>query len=157
MMIRAEFAGSGKSYTCKQMEKRGHNVVCVCPTNNLATNYGDNGITINKFFGFGLSEDTKMAKFDDSEYDTIVFDEIVFHNTFILRKIKRYCENNPDKIIIATGDTNQLETVDITTNTQDKSEYTDKCIDIIFKNRMHFKENKIKNTTRQRYIKTVQN
>ena len=44
MMIRAEFAGSGKSYTCKQMEKRGHNVVFVCPTNKLATNYGDNGI-----------------------------------------------------------------------------------------------------------------
>jgi hypothetical protein len=32
MMIRAEFAGSGKSYTCKHMEKRGHNVVFVCPT-----------------------------------------------------------------------------------------------------------------------------
>jgi hypothetical protein len=46
--------------------------------NKLATNYGDNGITVNRFFGFGLSEDTKMAKFDDSEYDTIVFDEIVF-------------------------------------------------------------------------------
>ena len=83
-----------------------------------------------------------MTKFDDSEYDTVVFDEIVFHNTFILRKIKRYCENNPEKIIIATGDTNQLETVDITTNTQDKSNYTDRCIDLIFKNRMHFKENK---------------
>jgi hypothetical protein len=83
-----------------------------------------------------------MTKFDDSEYDTVVFDEIVFHNTFILRKIKRYCENNPEKIIIATGDTDQLETVDITTNTQDKSNYTDRCIDLIFKNRMHFKENK---------------
>jgi hypothetical protein len=73
MMIRAEFAGSGKSYTCKQMKNRGHNVVFVCPTNTLASNYGDIGITINKFFGFGLSGDAKMTKFDDSEYDTVCF------------------------------------------------------------------------------------
>jgi hypothetical protein len=153
MMIRADFAGSGKSYTCKEMPKRGHNVIFVCPTNKLASDYekeeedeyakyGINGITVNKFFGFGLTEDTKMTKFDDSEYDTVVFDEIVFHNTFILRKIKKYCENNPDKIIVATGDTNQLESVDKMTNTQDQSKYSDKCIDLIFKNRMYFQENK---------------
>jgi hypothetical protein len=73
MMIRAEFAGSGKSYTCKQMQNRDHNVIFVCPTNKLASDYekeeedeyakyGINGITVNKFFGFGLTEDAKNDK-----------------------------------------------------------------------------------------------
>ena len=66
MMIRAEYGGCGKSYTCKSMETRGHKVLFVCPTNKLASNYKEHGCTINKFFGVGLTEGTKMAKFDDS-------------------------------------------------------------------------------------------
>ncbi|MFM7979273.1 MAG: hypothetical protein ACKPKO_08150, partial [Candidatus Fonsibacter sp.] len=79
MMVNAEYGGCGKSYTCKSsMETRGHKVLCVCPTNKVANNYWEDGCTINKFFGVGLTEGTKMAKFDDSGYDTIVFDEIFF-------------------------------------------------------------------------------
>ena len=54
----------------------------------------------------------RMAKFDDSKYNVIVFDEVYFANITMLAKIKRYSENNPNKIILATGDTNQLETID---------------------------------------------
>ena len=50
VMIRGEFPGCGKSYACRHMETRGHRVLYVCPTNKLASNYGDNGCTINKFF-----------------------------------------------------------------------------------------------------------
>ena len=85
----------------------------VCPTNVLAQKNEENGITLNKFFSIGMTEDSKMAKFDDSPYDTIVFDEIFFYNIRNLTRIKTYCENNPEKIIIATGDTNQLETIDL--------------------------------------------
>ncbi|MFM7978155.1 MAG: hypothetical protein ACKPKO_02470, partial [Candidatus Fonsibacter sp.] len=49
MMIRAEYGGCGKSYTCKSMATRGHKVLFVCPTNKLANNYKENGCTINKF------------------------------------------------------------------------------------------------------------
>ena len=35
VMVRAEFAGCGKSYACKEMEKLGHKVLFVCPTNVL--------------------------------------------------------------------------------------------------------------------------
>ena len=76
IMIRAEYAGCGKSYACKQLEQREHKVL-VCPTNKLASNYGENGVTINRFFSIGTTEDSKMAKFDDSSYDTIVCDDLV--------------------------------------------------------------------------------
>ena len=35
VVVRAEFAGSGKSYACMHMQKRGHKVIFVCPTNQL--------------------------------------------------------------------------------------------------------------------------
>ena len=87
MMIRAEYGGCGNSYTCKSMETRGHKVPFVCPTNKLANNYKEHGCTINKFFGIGLTESTNLAKFDDSGYDTIVFDEILFCS------VKEPCED----------------------------------------------------------------
>jgi len=82
-----------------------------------------------------------MAKFDDSPYDTIVFDEIFFYNIRNLTRIKRYCEDHPEKIIIATGDTNQLETIDVISNHFNYDEYINYCVDSIFVNLMHFKEN----------------
>ena len=72
VMVRADLPGSGKSYACKSMERLGHKVLFVVPTNKLAQNNKDNGVTLNQFFGVGMSSDQKMAKFDDSDYDTIV-------------------------------------------------------------------------------------
>ena len=45
VMVRAEYAGCGKSFACKAMEARGHKVHFVCPTNKLAQNNLDNGVT----------------------------------------------------------------------------------------------------------------
>ena len=77
------------------MSARGHRVLFVWPTNKLARQYGQHGCTVNHFFGTGLTEDTKMAKFDDSGYDTIVFDEILLCCVRKLMRIKRYCERHP--------------------------------------------------------------
>ena len=66
MTIKAEYGGCGKSYACNSLESRGHKVLFVCPTNKPASNYKDHGCTINNLFGIGLTEDTYMAKFDDS-------------------------------------------------------------------------------------------
>ena len=142
VMIRAEFAGCGKSYACKQMEKRGHKVLFVCPTNKLASNYGDIGCTINRFFSIGMTEESRMAKFDDSPFDTIVFDEIFFSSVRKLARIKRYCEEHPEKIVIATGDTNQLECIDCITNQHDYDTYYNRCVDMIFPDSMYLRENK---------------
>ena len=103
VMVRAKFPGCGKSFACEHMEKRGHKVLFVCPTNKLASNYGKNGITLNKFFGIGLTEESKHKRFNSSEYDTVVFDEIFFASIRNLTRIKRFCDENLDKIIIATG------------------------------------------------------
>ena len=150
IMIRAEYAGCGKSYACKQMEQRGHKVLFVCPTNKLASNYGENGCTINRFFSIGMTEESKMARFDDSVYDTIVFDEIFFSSVRKLARIKRYCEANPDKIVIATGDTNQLECIDCITNQHDYDTYYNRCVDLIFPDCVHLKENKRLKTEKDR-------
>ena len=44
-----------------------------------------------------MTEESHMAKFDDSPYDVIVFDEIYFANVRMLARIKRYADNNPNK------------------------------------------------------------
>jgi hypothetical protein len=56
----------------------------------------------------------------------------------MLAKIKRY----PSKIILATGDTNQLETIDLVSNQIDYETYTDHCINTIFPNGVTLRENK---------------
>jgi hypothetical protein len=142
VVIRAELAGCGKSYCCEQMKTKGHNVLFVCPTNVLADKYGDDGITLNKFFSIGMTEESKLARFDDSPYDTIVFDEIFFYNIRNLCRIKRYSEQKPEKIIIATGDTCQLKAIDPISNQLNYSDYMNHCINSIFVNLMYFKENK---------------
>ena len=142
VMIRAEYAGCGKSYACEEMTKRGHKVLFVCPTNKLASKYGEDGCTINKLFGIGLTEDTKIARFDDSPYDTIVFDEIFFSSVRKLARIKRYCDEHPEKIIIATRDSMQLECIDCITNQHDYDECYNRCVDLIFPVNMFLKENK---------------
>ena len=77
-----------------------------------------NSITTHNFFGIGhqSTKNSKKSKFDASEYDVIVFDEIYLANIRMLARIKAYCEANPDKIIIATGDTAQLECIDLISN-----------------------------------------
>ena len=81
VMLRAEYAGSGKSYACAYMKSRGYNVLFVSPTNKLSKELNKDhkieAITINKFFGFNADNETKyMKQFDSSEYNCIVFDEI---------------------------------------------------------------------------------
>ena len=49
-MIRAKYAGSGKSYICEKMARMGMNVLFVCPTNKLVQKYGKEAVTVNKFF-----------------------------------------------------------------------------------------------------------
>jgi len=101
-------------------------------------------VTVDTFFGVGMTEDAtqKMAKFDDSGYDVIVFGEIYFANVRMLAKIKRYSENNPRKIILATGDANQVETIDLVSDQIDYESYVDHCIDTVFPNNIMLHENK---------------
>ena len=55
VMVRAEYAGSGKSYCCKHMLHKGQKLLFACPTNVLAQKYDEKGITLNKFFSIGVT------------------------------------------------------------------------------------------------------
>ena len=70
------------------------------------------------------------------------FDEIFFSSIRKLARIKRYCEEHPDRIVIATGDTSQLESIDCITKQHNYDEYYNRCIDLIFPIHMFLKENK---------------
>ena len=89
----------------------GHNVLFVCLTNVLCKKYGDYGVTLNRVFSIGMTETSKMAKFNDIIYDTIVFDEVFFYSVRKLGRSKRYCDEHPEKIIIATGGTTTTRTI----------------------------------------------
>ena len=60
----------------------------------------------------------------------------------MLAKVKCYSELNPDKIILATGDTDQLETIDLVSDQINYDTYMNHCIDTIFPNTILLKENK---------------
>ena len=65
-----------------------------------------------------INDEDSRKKFDHSEYDVIVFDEIYLADIRMVAKIKKFCIEHPDKIIIATGDTCQLDPINEYTNTK---------------------------------------
>ena len=67
-----------------------------------------------------------------------------------LARIKRYCESSPDKIVVATGDTDQLKCIDCITNQNDYDEYYNKCVDMNFPVGMFFRENKRLNSKKDK-------
>ncbi len=77
----------------------------------------------------------------------IVFDEIYFASVRMLAKVKIYSELNPEKIILATGDTDQLETIDLVSDRINYDTYMSHCIDTTFPNSILLKENKRLKTT----------
>jgi hypothetical protein len=123
------------------MAKLGYKVLFVSPTNilckELVKDYNIDAITINKFFGFGVNEGNNFIKqFDSTDYDCIIFDEIYFYNVSNLMKVYNFIQNNNNKIILATGDIDQLESIEIVSNVQDDEQYIDNCINYVFSNEM---------------------
>ena len=137
VLIKALFAGSGKSHIPKQIQDK--RILFVTPTNNLNQECGVEAVTINTFFSIQVGEE-KLKDFDHSFFDVIVFDEIYFNSIPVLARIKTFVEKNPDKIIVATGDEHQLQGVVDITNTQDYRTYLDSCIKQIFKHYIYLEE-----------------
>jgi hypothetical protein len=144
-------------------------VVIVCPTNKLCqetnkkddeNNEGDadtnkkdgetkeedddvDAVTYNHFFGVGLTDESHIKRFNDSAYDVVVFDEICMLGTRMLARVKQYSEKHPEKIVIGTGDTSQLEPIEPMTNTYTDTEaYANSCVDLILPYQLYFRENK---------------
>ena len=141
VMIKAKFAGAGKSTICKNMERlKGYKVLFVVPTNNLGLECDVESITVNKFFSIAIG-DEQLGKFDFSGFDVIVFDEICFNNSYVLAKIKDFVDQNwKDKFILATGDAKQLAPIKALTNTKKHEVYMNECIDTIFPQHIYLEE-----------------
>ena len=137
VLIKARYAGSGNTYIANKLREK-YKSMCVVSTNNLQQESEGDAMTINKFFGISVG-DEKMKAFDYSDCDVIVFDEIYFHNIYFLARILEFVKTT-DKIIVATGDENQLESVADITNTHDYDEYINHCIFQIFPKYIYLKE-----------------
>ena len=137
MMIRAVFAGSGKSYIGEYFSKMNKRVLFVVPTNRLQEKEVE-AVTCNKFFLISVEVDEKLPPFDHSCYDVIVFNEIFMVNMNILNIIRLFCLKNTDKIRVGTGDTKQLQSIEHVGN-QDKETYMNHCVDLIFKRNIFLK------------------
>ena len=138
-MIRAKFAGSGKSFVGTYFKKLGYNVLFVVPHNRLSQEIEGEATTLNTFFRIPVNKGDELPAFDHSAYDVIFFDEIFMSNIFIYNKIREFVKNNPNKIIIGAGDTKQLPSIQALTNTQAHDEYADSCVDKIFKYNIYLK------------------
>ena len=141
-MIRAKFAGSGKSYIGQYLNKMGYNVLFVVPHNRLSQEIEGEATTLNMFFSIPVNKGDDLPCFDHSDFNVIFFDEIFMSNIYIYNKIREFVKNNPDKIIIGAGDTKQLPPINDLTNTQPHDQYADQCIDKIFKYSIYLKISK---------------
>ena len=144
-MIRGKLPGTGKSYIAEHFSKLGYKVVFVVPTNQLLQEKLKKGLeatTFNKFFAIPVEGDKgeKLAEYDHSPFDVVCFDEVYMANTYIKNKIRLFVKNHSNKkIIVATGDTKQLQGVESITNCQDPATYADHCLDVIFKHNIFLK------------------
>ena len=144
-MIRGKLPGTGKSYIAEHFSKLGYKVVFVVPTNQLLQEKLKKGLdatTFNKFFAIPVEGDKgeKLAEYDHSPFDVVCFDEVYMANTYTKNKIRLFVKNHSNKkIIVATGDTKQLQGVESITNCQDPATYADHCLDVIFKHNIFLK------------------
>ena len=91
-MIRAKYAGSGKSFISSHMPK----ATITTPSNKLCQKFlldGAISCTYNKFFGYDKTGQEHNG-FDTTSYDTICFDEILFVDMFALSKVQKYIYKN---------------------------------------------------------------
>ena len=153
LLIEGSSGGTGKSSAATSIaERMGINLIFITPNNVLAQKIKSNqrekrkinencinieAITLHKLLGLRVNDDTNKRKiikqFDTSEYGIICFDEIYFHNCHLLKKIKNYVFNNTDKYFLATGDTTQLEPVEIDVNNiKNFKKYASMCVKSIF-------------------------
>ena len=135
VIIRGKFPGTGKSYIGEHFQKMGKNVLFVVPTNRLLQEKEVEAATYNKFFSIAVHEDVgeKLPASDYTPFNVVVFDEVYMSNLYVLDKVRRFIKENPDIIVIGTGDVKQLQGVEVMTNCQNPAVYIDNCIDIVFK------------------------
>jgi hypothetical protein len=151
LLLLGELPGVGKTTTaCNYVAQ---NKLFVCPYNRLCQELRKrsnaqkgasfSAITLNMLLGIGCNdqENSKMAKYDVSGYDCIIFDEIFLNNTNNLKRINEFMNKHNDKTFIATGDTCQNSPIGMDhLNIENKAQYLKDCVNQMFTNHIVLKE-----------------
>ena len=89
-------------------------------------------------------ESSKRKHYDVSEFDTIVFEEIMMYSPQLLSSIHRFMKLHTDKKIIANGDVSQNLPILLfnLNNVSDEEKYLMHCINSMFPNQIILTENK---------------
>ena len=77
----------------------------------------------------------------------------------MLHRIDQFVKHHKhEKILLGTGDTNQLPTIEPMSNTKSFEEYANECVSIIFENEIFLKECKrLKNPEDKVKLKNIKN
>ena len=95
-MIRAKFAGSGKSFIGKHFNDLSYNTFFVVPQNMQKQDVPCDAVTQNTLFSVPVCKgENRLPKYDYIGYDVIFFDEMYMSSPYIL-KIRVFCSENPD-------------------------------------------------------------
>ena len=119
IIIKADVAGAGKTTAASF---GGSNVLYCTPFNMLChiLNMDEKeAITVCKLLKLrvnGDDETKKRTRYDTTDYDTIIFDEVLMHPPEVLSRIYKFMVKNPEKKIIPTGDTDQLPCISFNIN-----------------------------------------
>ena len=141
VIVRADLPGSGKSYACEQMRKRGHKVLFVCPTKKLVQKMKMQLLSTSSFLLVSTQKQRWLSLMPVNMMSSCLMKSF-FYDVPWFARIRRYCLDNPNKIIIATGDTCQLPPINALTDRGNPKEYSDYCINQIFKYEIYLHENK---------------
>ena len=83
MMLRAKYAGPGKSHIGKHLQKMGYNTLFVVLQNMMKQEIECDAETLNTFFSIPVLKDDKLPSYDYSPYQVTVFDEIYMSNPYL--------------------------------------------------------------------------
>lgn len=144
VLLLGNLPGVGKTTTACNYECK--KKLFVCPYNKLCQAMRKKGIyaiTLNMLLGIGCNDasNKKMKKYDVTDYDCIVFDEIFLYNIANLKRIKEFMLMYSDKKFIATGDNQQNTPIGMDTlNVPNIPEYLKQCVGQIFSNQLTLQE-----------------
>lgn len=114
-ILEAVVPGAGKSTACKKYASMNNlKSLFIINNNNLAMEIkkeGYDAITPYQLLGLNIYNENNehIKKFDITDYDVIIYEEIYFNEFRLLHKLYEFMINNNDKIYLANGDPNQLE------------------------------------------------
>jgi hypothetical protein len=137
--------GVGKTYAASHFDCK--KKLFVSPYNKLCQYLREDGhdaITTNMLLGLGFNNETnfKIIPYDVSEYDCIVFDEVLINPPRVLMKIQMFMEKHSEKKFLCTGDCKQNTPIEIDeyNNITDKEKYLMHCFNMIFPNQILLQE-----------------